>query len=52
MTPKEPGPISITSCIFAYATTYQSRYLNKDKAIKYCEQIKINEALKELLNSP
>ena len=40
------------TCIFAYATYYQSRYLNKDKAIKYCEQIKINEALKELLNSP
>ena len=40
------------NCIFAYATSYTSDYLNKDKSIKYYEQIKINEALKELLNNP
>lgn len=40
------------NCIFAYATSYTSDYLSKEKAIKYYEQIKINEALKELLNNP
>jgi len=37
------------NCIFAYATNYQSKYLNKDKAIKYYEEIKVGNALKELL---
>ena len=40
------------NCIFAYATSYTSHYLNKDKAIKYYDQIRISEALKEFLNSP
>jgi len=37
------------NCIFAYATSYTSDYLNKDKAIKYYEEIKVTNALKELL---
>ena len=37
------------NCIFAYATSYSSNITNEYKAVKYYEQIKIGESLKELL---
>ena len=39
------------NCIFAYASEYQSNHLDKKKAIKYYEQIKLVEDLQELLES-
>ena len=38
------------NCIFAYATSYESDIINEYKAIKYYEQIRIGESLKELLD--
>ena len=37
------------NCIFGYATSYYSNIINKDKAIKYYDQIRIGEAVMELL---
>ena len=36
--------------IFVYATSYKNTPLSKDKALQYYEQLKIDHAVKELLN--
>ena len=39
------------NCIFGYAATYHSNHLNRNKAEKYYNQMKLNEELQKLLYS-